>query len=557
MPYIDSFINVPLILIAGIAVLLFIFLLFIRIKKTAKVSFIFFFMSAIIALGAVYCLFNKQYFYLAVTIIIAQVLLLPYLILKAFDNPQKREEKRASKKQTEINVSHDSDMVNKEVVAQIEEKYKRLLNINKDLIFKLSTFFSSNNSLENFLEYCNNLVTEKVKADGCIFIIADDYDNTLSVKSFKGNFPPPYKLPEDLPHKPIRVETNLKFAQFPLTDNIFGQIFTDGQPVLIEDSVKDSRVFQNGPEEFLKCGSYIFVQLKQFDTVIGLIALSRNYGNEKFTKADFDSAIILADAISTSMKPLYSFLDYAEHTELHKGGSIASKYQKDMLPQKFPVIPGLSIGCFTNQMENVCGDYYDILVSRKDKISFVMADVAGKGMNSLIVMIMIRAVLRLAVHTAQSASTVMSWVNRGICLENSKIDHFASVALIDYNPLTKEADICTCGNNPVFHYCASDKTVKQISIPSEPMGVTKDTVYKSDTINLSPGDIIVTCTDGLLESLNVNGVQYSLENLKIVIIKNSNASAKDISNRVKDNLKRYCGTAQQYDDQSLLIVKVQ
>ena len=120
MPYIDSFINVPLILIAGIAVLLFIFLLFIRIKKTAKVSFIFFFMSAIIALGAVYCFFNKQYFYLAVAIIIAQVLLLPYLILKAFDNPQKREEKRASKKQTEINVSHDSDIVNKEVVAQIE-----------------------------------------------------------------------------------------------------------------------------------------------------------------------------------------------------------------------------------------------------------------------------------------------------------------------------------------------------------------------------------------------------------------------------------------------------
>ena len=411
--------------------------------------------------------------------------------------------------------------------------------------------------MQNFLEYCNDLFTDKIKADGCIFLIADDYDNTLAVKSFKGAFPPPYKLPEDLPHKPIRVETNLRFAQFSLQDNIFGQIFTEGQPVLITDSVKDPRVYQNGPEEFLRCGSYIFAPIKQVESVVGLVALARKPDNEKFTKDDFDNAIMLAEAVSTAIKPLYSFLDYAEHTELNKGGSIASKYQKDMLPAKLPVIPGLSIGCYSIPAENVCGDYYDILVSRKDRISFVMADIAGKGMNSLIVMIMIRAILRLAVHTAQSASTIMSWANRGICLESSKIDHFASIALINYNATTKEAEISTCGNNPVFHYSASEGTIKQISIPSEPMGVTKDTVFTNLPIKLDSGDILATCTDGLLESLNENGVQYSIENLKKVIVKNAGAAAKDISNRVKDDLKKYCGTAQQYDDQSLLVIKIQ
>ena len=35
------------------------------------------------------------------------------------------------------------------------------------------------------------------------------------------------------------------------------------------------------------------------------------------------------------------------------------------------------------------------------------------------------------------------------------------------------------------------------------------------------------------------------------------ADVKDISNRVKDDLKKYCGTAQQYDDQSLLVIKIQ
>ncbi|MBQ7970054.1 MAG: SpoIIE family protein phosphatase, partial [Treponema sp.] len=254
---------------------------------------------------------------------------------------------------------------------------------------------------------------------------------------------------------------------------------------------------------------------------------------------------------------LHRFLDYAEHTELNKDGNIATKYQKDLIPQKLPVIPNISIGCFSNAMENVCGDYYDVLVSRKDRISFVMADVAGKGMNSLVVMIMIRAILRLAVNTAQSASTILSWANRGICIESAKIDHFASVALINYNSTTNEAQIATCGNNPVFIYSAAEKSFKQISLASEPMGVEKDTQFHDIDVKLNTGDIIVTCTDGLLESLNENGVQYAVDSLSKVVIRNSQQNAKDISARVKDDLKRYCGSTQQYDDQSILVIKIQ
>jgi len=554
---IDSFINYPLLIASALGLLILIFLLIIKIRNTAKVSFIYFIATIVAIAGSLYSYFTGEQIYFVFAISAVAFLLLLYALVKAIDNPKKREEKKAAKKLAELTLNTNQDTITKAQLEEIEAKHQKLLAINKDLIAKLSSFFSSDNSMENFLDYCNELVTEKVAADGCVILIADDYDNTLAVKSFKGSFPPPYKLPDDLPHKPIRVETNLRFAQFQLKGNIFGDIFTEGESALITDSVKDPRVYQNGPEDFLKCGSYIFAPIKQQEGTVGLVALSRNPDKSPFTKDDFDVACSLADAISTTMKPLYSFLDYAEHTELNKGGSIASKYQKDMIPAKLPVLPNLSIGCFSNNMEGVCGDYYDILVSRKDKVSFVMADVAGKGMNSLIVMIMIRAILRLAVNTNQTASTIMSWANRGICGEGTKIDHFASVALINYNATTKEAEISTCGNNPVILFSAADNSVKQISVASEPMGVTKDTVYSDTKITLNSGDILASCTDGLLESLNENGVQYSIESLKKVIVKNSGASAKDISNKVKDDLKKYCGTAQQYDDQSLLVIKIQ
>lgn len=554
---IDSFINYPFLIIAGIGLLIFIFLLIIKARNTAKVSFVYFVVSILTVFGALYSFFSEKSIYFAFTIGASAFVFLLYAIIKAFDNPQKREAKKAEKKAAELVANKSQSEVSQAQLEEIKEKYQKVTDINKDLISKLSTFFSSDKSMENYLDYCNALLTEKVSADGCVILIADDYDNILAVKSFKGSFPPPYKLPEDLPHKPIRVETNLRFAQFPIKGNIFGDIFTEGEPSLVADSVKDPRIFQNGPEDFLKCGSYIFTPIKQQSETIGIIALSRNPDKSPFTKDDFDVAVSISDAISTTIKPLYSFLDYAEHMELNKDGSIASKYQKNMIPAKLPVIPTLSIGCFSNHMEGVCGDYYDVLASRRDRISFIMADVAGKGMNSLIVMIMIRAILRLAVNTNQSASTIMSWTNHGICSEGAKIDHFASVALINYNATTNEAEISTCGNNPVLLFSANDKSIKQLTEPSEPLGVTKDTVFSDLKVPVKSGDILITCTDGLLECLNENGVQYSVENLKKVIIKNSAANAKEISNKVKDDLKKYCGTAQQYDDQSLLVIKIQ
>lgn len=558
MVTIDSFIDIPLLICAACSLAVLAFLIIMKIRNTTKVSIVFYLLTGIVLVGSLYCYYEEHYIYFVFSIIVSQIVILPYLIFKAFDNPKKREAKKAAKKAAEASVSRDNDMVSKAVIAQIEEKNKRIIDTNKDIISKLSSFFSSDNSMENFLEYCNDLLTKKINADGCVILVPDDYENTLAVKSFKGSFPPPYKLPDDLPHKPIRVETNLRFAQFNLQDNIFGEIFTTGEPTLISDSIKDPRIYQNGPEEFLRCGSYIFAPIKQNDeSTVGVIALSRNPDNEKFSKEDFDTAVILADAISTAMKPLYSFLDYAEHTELNKGGSIASKYQKDLLPSKLPVISGISIGCFSNPAENVCGDFYDIIVSRRDRISFVMADIAGKGMNSLIVMIMIRAILRLAVNTAQSAATILSWANRGICLDTSKIDHFASIALINYDSTNKTAEIATCGNNPVYLYTASSNEITQISTPTEPMGVTKETIFKDFKLNLNSGDILVTCTDGLLESLNENGVQYSSDNLKKVITKNYASNAKEITNRIKEDLKKYVGITQQYDDQSILVIKIQ
>ena len=90
---IDAFTNLPLLITAGLGVLLFLFLLIIKLRNTVKSSFVFYLVSGVVVAGALYSYLTEYLIYFIFSVIIAEVLMLPYLILKAFDNPQKREEK--------------------------------------------------------------------------------------------------------------------------------------------------------------------------------------------------------------------------------------------------------------------------------------------------------------------------------------------------------------------------------------------------------------------------------------------------------------------------------
>ncbi len=553
MDSIDSIIQTPLLITAGASLVLFILLLVAKIRKTAKISFIYFPVIGIIFVGSLYTYFDPKLFYIVVILILSLLLFIAYATVLAISDP----DKVSAKKQKKEEVNLDSDVVTKQYLEKQEAHYNKLLETNRELVEKASQYFKEEDSLAQYLEYFNNLITEKTNADGCAILVYDEFDNILSVKSVKGSFPPPYKLPEDLPHKAIRVETNFRYSNFSLEGNPFGDIFSAGLPVNIKDSIKDHRIFQNGPEEFLRCGPYMFIPVKQAGEATQLICLARKPDSDPFTEEEFEEACNIAGSFAVSLTPLSSFIAYAEHAELTKEGEIATKFQKTLLPEKVPAINKLSIGKYEVATENVCGDYYDIIASRRDRISFIMADVAGKGMNSLVVMIMIRAMLRLLANTNNSMATVLEWVNKAICSEKNSMDHFASVSLINYNSIENTAQISTSGTNPVLLYSSATGSISKVSTDCEPIGVEKNTEFKDININLNAGDILVTCTDGLLECLNESGVQYSLDNLSKVIKTCSNLNGKEIAGKVKDNIKKFCGNTQQYDDQSLLVIKIQ
>lgn len=560
----NTFAYIPLFAITAVSVIMLILFSAIKKKKTARISFIAYLSTIMIGTGsfisAVKVLFSEDqsnaFGFFACAVVMAAVIIIPYaIVLCTFEPKEIRKLVPHSVNEAEKSTAQAYAQVIEAKSIQTTDEESRALQLSYGFSAKATECFSDKNGLSSLLDYVNKTIRDEVQADGGAILLVDDFEDVITVKSFDGDFPPPYKLPSDMPHKPIRIATNFKFASFPLRENIFGEVATAGKPELITKPQNDARIYQNGPEEFLECGSYIMLPMKINDAVIGVIALARTHEKSVFTEENLKSAVMLADFATTSIKTVMSVNEIMEHNNLIKEAQIATNIQQILHPSKLPVLPGIQLGTIWNPEEGVCGDYYDVIVSRKDRISFVMSDVAGKGINSVIVMSMLRAMLRLVVNTKKSAGTILEWVNHGISAESFSTDHFASCALINYDPTKKVAEIATGGTTPVFYYDSGMNTIEQISTASEPIGVDKESSYKDILQDIKTGDILVTYTDGLVEALNEQGQQYPKESLLKIVSLNASKSGKDIANLVKADIKKYIGNSSQHDDQSLLVIK--
>ncbi len=562
----NSLANIFLIATSAISLVIFVLLFIIKKKSTARVSYVAF-LSALSGMGGsiatLIANINSEdsesisLLIISIAFFVISILVLAYCIVLCTFEPKvisKLVPHSVNEATKKLEAEMGAEAIKKDLIS-FTENDKKSMDMVKGFINQSSMSFTSENGMTDLLNYINTTIKNEINADGAIILMVDDFEDLISVKSFEGDFPPPYKLPSDMPHKPIRVSTNFKFASFPLRENIFGEIATSGKAELVTNPELDYRIYQNGPEDFLLCGTYIFVPMKVSDRVIGEIAFARKKGNIPFNEDDLKIATNLADFAAIIIQYVISVKETIEHNNLLMESYIATHIQDMLHPTKLPVIKGLQFGTLWNPVDGVCGDFYDILVSRKDRISFIMGDVAGKGINNVLVMSMLRAMLRLVVNTKQSAGKILEWVNHGIAGESFTTDHFASCALINYDPTKNQLELSTGGTTPIYYYNSKSNMIEKLSKSSEPIGVDKTSIYKDIFQEIKSGDIIFTYTDGLVETLNENGQQYSKESILKLVISNHSASAKDIANAIKADIKTFAGNMPVHDDQSLLVVK--
>ncbi len=94
-------------------------------------------------------------------------------------------------------------------------------------------------------------------------------------------------------------------------------------------------------------------------------------------------------------------------------------------------------------------------------------------------------------------------------------------------------------------------------MPGVPLGSFPGIIYDEVTLELTPDDLFVFCTDGLFEALNPMGAEFGARRLCDVVAASRKESARGIVDEIFHAVTEFRGSTPQADDMTAVAIKIQ
>jgi len=141
-------------------------------------------------------------------------------------------------------------------------------------------------------------------------------------------------------------------------------------------------------------------------------------------------------------------------------------------------------------------------------------------------------------------------------------DMFITIIYAIIDQAKQEITFARAGHElPFFYHRASDGTCNVETIQSQGMALGMvppeifDLMIKDKTVPFSKDDALILYTDGVTESVNSSGEEYSGARLMNALKTHGNGSAQSILNQLMNSVQRFSGDEGQPDDLTLITIK--
>lgn len=243
----------------------------------------------------------------------------------------------------------------------------------------------------------------------------------------------------------------------------------------------------------------------------------------------------------------------------------ARQLQLGMVPTLFPAVTStqpVDIHALMEPAREVGGDLYDFFYADDDTLCFLLGDVADKGTSAALFMARTLSLIRFAVAqwnetTGQrpSVEQVMHSVNRELC-QNNRSRMFVTLFLGLLNVRTGALEFANAGHiMPYVLRPGDNANLISTGPPNAPLGVTPNCQYRFMSLAIEPETTLFLYSDGIPEAVNLSGELYSQDRLRTNLATMHEQSSKDAIQGIKLDLDQFVGTAEQFDDVTLLSLK--
>ena len=244
------------------------------------------------------------------------------------------------------------------------------------------------------------------------------------------------------------------------------------------------------------------------------------------------------------------------NTRIETELQMATRIQEGMLPGIFPPFPErreFDIYASMNPAREVGGDFYDFFLVDDDHLVMVMADVAGKGVPAALFMMASKIILANFAQMNLSPAKILEAANNTICANNPQ-EMFVTVWL---GVLEISTGILTAANAGHEYPCFKQGEMFQCVKDKHGLviGGFEGITYKEYSVQLSPGDKVFVYTDGLTEATDDHNVLYGEERMLRALNKDPDAPPEMILRCVRQSVDQFTGSAEQFDDLTMLCLE--
>ena len=244
----------------------------------------------------------------------------------------------------------------------------------------------------------------------------------------------------------------------------------------------------------------------------------------------------------------------AEKERLEQELLDAHQMQMSLLPEKDPEIEGYQITGICKPTMEVGGDFFDYIKLKDGKLGIAIADVSGKSLKAAMAAVMANGMLHSESKACSSPNEILSILNESLHQRLERRTFVAlSLACID----TEEKQVSLSNAGIPYPIIKRGNGIIEMETGGMPLGMIAGIEHKPDSIQLQPGDFLIFHTDGIIEAENETEEMYSYERMYSTIQRaDYKISARELINFILFDVQTFAGEARQYDDITLVVLKV-
>lgn len=272
-----------------------------------------------------------------------------------------------------------------------------------------------------------------------------------------------------------------------------------------------------------------------------------NYLSVKFPLFDTEGETVSIAGIST---------DISDRVWLQRTNQelrLAQEVQRRLFPIGDPNIPGLDIHGKVLAASHLCGDYFDYILRPNGNVVFCVADVSGHGLAPALEMVETRAILRMLLKQSLPLHETVGALNR-LLYDDVPDGSFVTLLVAELDPSTKSLRYVGAGHDATIIRAHGE--IQRLPSTGTVLGVVRNSIFSlSAELHLSPGDLLLMCTDGVHETLSPEKELFGHERVCQTIQLRSHLSAAMILEELFAIAHAFSRQPLPQDDMTGIIVK--